>query len=230
MNANLRALLAAAAFLAALPPRAPASLLTISNFSFENARGYGAQSVQPSSWGGASCTPGSSCNGNVLSGAAYTGYQGSNVFELNLDVGAVAGSSGTSWVSATSLGLFSSNSLYTLTVSLAMNGGNAARSAILALSAGAATPTNTVASTMVNRTNLSGAFQDYTVTFNTYLDPNAVGKSVGVLLEHRAVGSQYGTQFAFDNVRLGVITVPEPAAAALLLSLVPAGFFLRRRS
>ena len=216
----------------ALADRAPSQSLTISNFSFENATGYGAQTTAPSSWNNENQTPGSGGNGNVVLGSPnYTGYLGNNIFELNLDVGGVAGSSGTSWVSSVSLGTYQPNSLYTLTVSMAMNGGNDTRSAMIALAAGgfsgnATTPSYTVAATTVNHSNLTTAFQDYTVTINTSLNPGVVGQQIGVLLEHEALNSQYGNQVAFDNVRLTAI--PEVSTFALLLFAAPIGLLFRR--
>ena len=225
---------AAVLLVLALADRAPSQSLTISNFSFENATGYGAQSASPSSWGDVLATPGSGCNGNVVLGSGFSGYLGNNILRLNLDPSEPLYDTGTSWVSSVSLGTYQSNSLYTLTVSIAADQGNEQQSAIIALAAGgfsggATTPSNTVAFTVVNRTNLTTAFQDYTVTFSTYMNPDAVGQGIGILLENQAISQPYGRVIAYDNVRLSFTAIPEVSTLALLLFAAPIGLLFRRR-
>jgi hypothetical protein len=237
MPSAARATLCAAIGLLAAAGQAAAQSVVISNFSFENATGYWTANASPSSWvtDFGSQLGGLSFNQQVVggAGAGLSGYQGNNVLSLNLDPGGSA-ASGTQWLRSVSLGLYQADSLYTLTVAMAKVNANESRRAIIALTAGplangAGSVTNTVAFTSVNATNLSAAFADFTVSLDTSANPSLVGEPIGVLLEHAATDGLYGREIYFDNVRLDVLSVPEPSAAALLLALAPAGLLLRRR-
>lgn len=218
--------------------RAIASSLTISNFSFENATGYWQADASPSSWvtDFGSQVGGFSFNQQVLggAGAGLSGFDGNNVLSLNLDPGGAPGS-GTQWLHSVSLGLYESNTLYTLTVGVAKVNANETRSAILALTAGAlgsgaASLTSTVASTSINATNLSSAFQDFTVVLDTSANTAMVGQKIGILLEHGTVNGQYGRELYFDNVRLEMMAIPETSTLALLLLVAPAWLLARRHT
>ncbi len=205
-----------------------ADSIVITNNSFEGGTGYWALFNDPTSWAAnfSGNTPGDSMNAQVVNGASagLTGFNGANVLDLNLDVGGVSGASGTSWVSTKSLGVYQSNTVYTLTVAEASKNGNPARGTTIALAAQGSIPSSgsspayTAASTSLNFTNLSTTFTDVTVVLNTALQPSLVGEQIAVLLEQNALSSEYGAEVFFDNVRLTTspAAVPEPGLIGLL--------------
>ena len=171
-------------------------------------------------------------NAQVVTGtsAGLTGFNGAFVLDINLDVGGISGSSGTSWVSTKSLGIYQSNTVYTLTVAEASQHNNPTRGTTIALAAQGSIPSSgsspayTAASTSLNFTNLSTTFTDVTVVLNTALQPSLVGEQIAVLLEQNAISSEYGNEVFFDNVRL--TTSPSPIPEPGVIGLLGLGGFL----
>jgi len=211
-----------------------ADSIVITNNSFEGSTGYWALFNDPTSWAAnfSGNTPGDSMNAQVVTGtsAGLTGFNGANVLDINLDVGGISGSSGTSWVSTKSLGIYQSNTVYTLTVAEASQHNNPTRGTTIALAAQGSIPSSgsppayTAASTSLNFTNLSTTFTDVTVVLNTALQPSLVGEQIAVLLEQNAISSEYGNEVFFDNVRL--TTSPSPIPEPGVIGLLGLGGFL----
>ena len=213
-----------------------ADSIVITNNSFEAGTGYWALFNDPTSWAAnfSGNTPGDSMNAQVVHGtsAGLTGFNGANVLDINLDVGGISGASGTSWVSTKSLGVYQSNTVYTLTVAEASQHNNPARGTTIALAAQSSIPSSgsspayTAASTSLNFTNLSTTFTDVTVVLNTALHPSLVGEQIAVLLEQNAFASEYGAEVFFDNVRLTTSPSPVPEPGLIGLLSLGGGFLL----
>jgi hypothetical protein len=206
---------------------AQAAVITILNYSFENATGYWAEANAPSSWTGAgsNLTAGGSWNASVGLIGSITGGDGSNMLNVHVDTGTDKTVSGSGWVYTNSLGTYAANTVYSLTVAVASNSNyDHLLNSIIALGSDGTTPGSAWASTTT-------AFQDITLTLDTSVVTSAVGKSIVVLLEHNATaGTQNGQNLFYDNVRL-TSAVPEPATWALLaFSLTSVMVFRRRRN
>ena len=215
---------------------AQAAPITINNYSFENATGYGAQKSGVSSWTADQHTAApTSSNADVINATAngYSGADGSNVMMLNLDVGStVTLAAATSWVSSVSLGNFAASTSYTLTVGVGMQGGRqAARSAVIAFGTNG-TLASVVTSQAIAVSSLTSTLQNITLTLDTSVFSGLVNQNIVVFLEQYApAGLQYGNSVAFDNVRLDTLAVPEPTTWALLaFSLTSVVVFRRRRN
>ncbi len=217
-----------------------AAPITIQNFSFENATGYGAQSTAPSAWQntGSTLTAGGSAAYQVVAvdKARYTGggYLGNNTLSVEVDTGAGGGVTGTDWVSSVSLGTYAANTLYTLTVAaVPFNTSDPNRNSIIALGSNGTNIGSVLASLTSNNTSFASwqAFKDITLTLDTSVVTSAVGQNIVVFLaQNVATGTTFGGKMFYDNVRL-TSAVPEPATWALLaLGLSGVVVFRRRRS
>ncbi|MEI6033098.1 MAG: PEP-CTERM sorting domain-containing protein [Verrucomicrobiae bacterium] len=204
--------------------------ITIQNYSFENATGYGGQTVQPSSWGSVQQTAGVSSNCQVIAATGYTGADGANMLLVNLDVSTTGTLTGTSWTATTSLGTYLANTSYTLTVGVAKSVASN-RLAVIAFGTDGTNLGTVAASQSIAGDLLSTTFQNLTLTLDTSATPSVVGQNIVVFLEHQALtGAMYGNEMAFDNVRLDSIAVPEPATWVLLAFSLTGLVIFRRRA
>ena len=208
-------------------------IITIDNYSFENATGFWNENVAPSSWQytGSNITNGGSffTEVNVI-GSTFTGGDGLNMLKLNADAG--TGGTGSAWVGTNSLGTYAANTIYTLKVAVAVELQDPTFNSIIALGTDGANPGSALASTTTNFGSVSTtAFQDITLTLDTSVVTGAIGQNIVVLLENNLMaGAAFGRPVYYDNVRLEFLAVPEPATWALLaFSLTPVVIFLRRR-
>ncbi|MEI6494370.1 MAG: PEP-CTERM sorting domain-containing protein [Verrucomicrobiota bacterium] len=233
---------AAACLLMYATATAQAAVITIQNYSFENATGYYAYSSGNSSWqnAGNTLTGGVTPVGygmvNVTDTLRYTGggYLGANSLNIHVDTGG-GGVTGSTWISSVSLGTYAANTVYTLIVAaVPYNCSDPNRSSIIALG----TNGTDINSTLVSLTTVNNsptfavwqAFHDITLTLDTSVVTSAVGQNIVVFLEQSvASGTVYGGDMYYDNVRL-TSAVPEPTTWALLaFSLTGVVVFRRRR-
>ena len=221
---------------------AKAAVITINNYSFENATGYWAENSPVSSWGhnGSNLTTGGSYNisvGPIIASVGppivnFTGADGSNMLFVHADPGSTGTVTGTAWVGSNSLGTYAANTVYSLTVAVATPQTYATTlSSIIALGTDGTNPGSALASKTTNFGSLSNsAFQDITLTLDTSVITSAVGQNIVVLLEQNVTtGSYYGKDVLYDNVRLNTLAVPEPATWALLAFSLTTVMVLRRR-
>jgi len=213
---------------------AHAAVITINNYSFENATGYWAESSPVSSWqhNGSNLTTGGSYNISVGLIGSITGGDGSNMLSVHADPGGTGTVTGTAWVGSNSLGTYAANTVYSLTVAVATPQTYATTlSSIIALGTDGTNPGSALASKTTNFGSLSNsAFQDITLTLDTSVITSAVGQNIVVLLEQNVTtGSYYGKDVLYDNVRLNTAAVPEPTTWALLAFSLTSVVVFRRR-
>ena len=224
---------ATAACLGAYSPRpAQAAVITINNYSFENATGYWADASPVSSWqhNGSNLTSGGSYNTNVALIGSRTGGNGSNMEDVHADSGSSGTVTGTVWVGTNSLGTYTANTTYSLTVSVSVGVKTLTLNSIIALGTDGTNPGSALASTTTNFNTLSTtAFQDITLTLDTSVVTSAVGQNIVVLLEQNVMtGSHNGQELFYDNVRL-TSAVPEPATWGLIAFSLTAVMVCHRR-
>lgn len=202
--------------LGAMPAAAQLGPIAVPNHSFEDAAGYWAAGP----WTNAS-TPSPNGDPGVVevSTTARVGKDGNNFLLLHMENGNPSGGTGYFYALSPDLGTFQANTLYSLTVSIALGQGDGWQPEA---SAGIGLRANGVNQnlTYFEGTSLSADFADRTVVLDTSTNPGVVGQSISVVLAHEHRGN-YFRGIGFDNVRLTAI--PEPAHWAGLMGLLVLG-------
>ena len=188
---------------------AHAAAITINNYSFENLpAGYWAEANPISSWTGTgnNLTAGGSWDASTRSVGSITGGSGSYMLDIHVDTGATGTVTGSGWINTASLGTYTADTVYTLTVAIATpNTWATPLNSIIALGTNG-TPGSALALITTPVGSLSDtAFTNITVTLDTSVVTSAVGQNIVVLLEHNAtIGASYGRDIYFEIGRAHV--------------------------
>ena len=214
-----------------------ANSITVGNGSFEvTAPGYG----NPAGWTLFSSTASPTFTDNVRTilndgsaGPIITGVDGSQYVAVNLDhnyllppydTPIVPENGSLDGLVSDNLGVFAANTIYSLTASIGLSQSLPVLDVGIALGSGAPTlsdvfpspGTSPFAYLLINGNQLSSSgLQSETVTLNTSLYPDLVGKPINASLIFHSE-EEYGRQAFFDNVSLDpAVATPEPSAFLL---------------